>query len=234
MKTTLGGALSVKNLRTSLKQGYSKDKVKQNIGDYEYNEKLSNKEAQVYYNPITNHSIVAHRGSQGFNDYLTDAAYIMTGYKGDRFKNSSKVQKQAEDLYGSQNVSTVGHSLGSWLSSDVGKNSKEIINLNKPYSPFARKRDNEINIRTKSDPFSFSLPTEDDKNKTINKSYWNPSYNHSVDRLEKMNENEIVGTGLLKKDLKLIIKNHNKNSNIKIRYGTLSKKELKDIVKSIQ
>jgi hypothetical protein len=176
---------------------------------------------------------VVHRGSQGLNDYMTDAAYITTGYKGDRFKNSSKVQKQAEEKYGSQNVSTIGHSLGSWLSSDVGKNSKEIINLNKPYALFARKRDNEINIRTKSDPFSFSLPTEDDKNKTINKSYWNPLYNHSVDRLQELNQDGIIGTGLLKKDLKLIIKNHNKNLKNKIKYGTLSKKELQQIVKTI-
>jgi hypothetical protein len=144
MKTLEGGALSVAKIRTALKQSYNKDKVKKSIDGYEFNPKLSNREAQVYNNPTTNHSIVVHRGSQGFNDYMTDAAYITTGYKGDRFKNSSKVQRDAENLYGSQNVSTVGHSLGSWLSSDVGKNSKEIINLNKPYAPFARKRDNEI------------------------------------------------------------------------------------------
>lgn len=233
MKTTLvGKSLSIKNLKQSLKQSYNKDKEKQNIDGYEFNKQMSNQTAQVYHNPKTNHAIVSHKGSQGLNDYLTDVAYITTGYKGDRFKNSSKVQALAEQKYGSNNVSTVGHSLGSWLASDVGKNSKEIINLNKPYSPYTRLRDNEFNIRTKSDPFSFNLTKEDAKNKTINKSYWNPLYNHSVDRLGEIDQNQIVGSGL-KKDLKLIIKNHNKNSKIKIKYGTLSKKELQEIVKTI-
>merc|ERR1712006_61647 len=86
----------------------------------------------------TGQVLVVHRGTQGLHDVFTDIAYTATGYKGKRFKDANKIQKQAESKYGAKNISTLGHSLGSLVSSDVGSNSKEIINYNEPIIPWSR------------------------------------------------------------------------------------------------
>ena len=229
-----GKAVSVKTLQQALKASYLKNKKKEGFGDYEPVQHLTDNEAQVYYNPKTKQAIVSHRGTQGISDVMTDLAYATTGYKGKRFKKAERVQKEAERLFGNQNISTVGHSLGSLISSEVGKDSKEIINYNKPIVPFGKKRQNEYVVKTSNDPFSFFY--KDKKNpqsRTIDSKTINPFYEHSIDRLEGINPEEMIGKGLKIKELKQMIKDHNKisKSNQKIKgYGKMKKKELQEAI----
>ena len=238
MEIIQGKALSTRTLKNALKNSYGKSKKKQGFDGYEPVSNLTDTEAQVYFNPKTNHAIVSHRGTQGIGDAFQDVAYGLTGYKGRRFKKAERVQKEAERKYGSQNVSTVGHSLGSLISSDVGRNSKEIINYNKPVVPFGKKRENEYVVKTANDPFSFfNKPSKSDtKTKVIQSKTINPLYEHSTDRLDALNPDEMIGKGLRVKELKQMIKDHNKmaKSQMKIKgYGKMKKRDLQQVVNQV-
>ena len=74
----------------------------------------------MYYHLELNRAVVVHRGTQDSRDVANDIAYMTLGVQGDRFRHSKKIQQQAEKKYGAKNVSTLGHSLESILSSDVG------------------------------------------------------------------------------------------------------------------
>jgi len=120
---------------------------------------LSGKRAQVYRNPDTGQVVVAHRGTAGLHDWVTNFRVLTGSAKGtDRFKHADKVQRAAEAKYGSDNVTTIGHSLGAQLATDTGSKSREIITLNKPMTPLDTvigQHANQYNVRTKNDPVSF-------------------------------------------------------------------------------
>jgi hypothetical protein len=219
-----GGKLSVKDTQALLKKSY--DSKLGDINDYELDPSLSDKEVQVYKKKGTNEAVVVHRGTQGIKDWGTDLqlALGMDIKQGRRYKHSEDIQKKAEAKYGSQNVSTLGHSLGSKLASDVGENSKEIINLNKAVvpsdllNPNAVKK-NEYNIRTSLDPVSaFSKitglfkPSSEKNTLTIPSQTINPLTEHSTGVLDRIDADTQIGRGHVKK---------------------MSKKHLKDVIKKL-
>ena len=232
-----GGSLPVRDVKAFLSKSYSKEKPS-DYGDYKVDPSLSDHRVQVYHNPSRNHAVVVHRGTADVRDVANDALHI-AGYKGDRFYHSRSIQKKAEKKYGSQNVSTLGHSLGSLIASDVGKNSKEIINYNKPFDPKGNTNSNEYNIKTTRDPFSFFVPRKKNtiqiKSKTMN-----PVAEHSIDRLDDLPQEQLLGKGRNRglsmfsvKELKQYIKEHNKKhrSGQKIKgYGKMKKHQLKEAV----
>ena len=240
-----GGALPIKDIKALLDKSYSGQRPS-SYGDYEVDPELSDTKVQVYHHKKTGKAVVVHRGTKGFGDVLADVAYATTGYKGKRFKHSSQKQKGAEDKYGAQNVTTLGHSLGTLLSSDVGSNSHEIINYNKPRLPYAKKRENEFNVRTTRDPFSFFKTSKDKNTKMIDSKTFNPVHEHSVDRLSELPEDEMIGhgrgkglAGLKIADLKALIKDHNRKqrggSGKKVKgYGKMTKAQLKEAVISMR
>ena len=236
-----GRAISIGDLKTALDKSYSKTKVKTGFGDFQVDSDLTTKETQTYVNSKTGQVLVVHRGTQGLRDVFTDIAYTATGYKGKRFKDANKIQKQAESKYGAENISTLGHSLGSLVSSDVGSNSKEIINYNKPIIPWSRKRENEYNISTENDPFSwFHKPKKTEKHIKIESNTVNPIQEHSINQLEKLENEMMIGIGIRKMkiaDLKQMIKQHNKRQKkpqMKIKgYGKMKKAELREIANKI-
>ena len=236
-----GRAISIGDLKTALDKSYSKTKVKTGFGDFQVDSDLTTKETQTYVNSKTGQVLVVHRGTQGLRDVFTDIAYTATGYKGKRFKDANKIQKQAESKYGAENISTLGHSLGSLVSSDVGSNSKEIINYNKPIIPWSRKRENEYNISTENDPFSwFHKPKKTEKHIKIESNTVNPIQEHSINQLDKLENEMMIGIGIRKMkiaDLKQMIKQHNKRQKkpeMKIKgYGKLKKAELREIANKI-
>ncbi len=236
-----GQAISIGDLKTALDKSYSKSKVKAGFGDFQVDSDLTTKETQTYVNPKTGQVLVVHRGTQGLRDVFTDIAYTATGYKGKRFKDANKIQKQAESKYGAENISTLGHSLGSLVSSDVGSNSKEIINYNKPIIPWSRKRENEYNISTENDPFSwFYRPKKNEKHIKIESNTVNPIQEHSINQLDKLENEMMIGEGIRKMkiaDLKQMIKQHNKRQKkpqMKIKgYGKMKKAELREIANKI-
>ena len=236
-----GRAISIGDLKTALDKSYSKSIVKSGFNDFQVDPDLTTKETQTYVNSKTGQVLVVHRGTQGLRDVFTDIAYTATGYKGKRFKDANKIQKQAESKYGAENISTLGHSLGSLVSSDVGSNSKEIINYNKPIIPWSRKRENEYNISTENDPFSwFHKPKKTEKHIKIESNTVNPIQEHSINQLDKLENEMMIGIGIRKMkiaDLKQMIKQHNKRQKkpqMKIKgYGKMKKAELREIANKI-
>ena len=236
-----GRAISIGDLKTALDKSYSTTKVKTGFGDFQVDSELTTKETQTYVNSKTGQVLVVHRGTQGLRDVFTDIAYTATGYKGKRFKDANKIQKKAESKYGAENISTLGHSLGSLVSSDVGSNSKEIINYNKPIIPWSRKRENEYNISTENDPFSwFHKPKKTEKHIKIESNTVNPIQEHSINQLDKLENEMMIGEGIRKMkiaDLKQMIKQCNKlqkKPEMKIKgYGKMKKAELRKIANKI-
>ena len=147
-------------LRKFLKGGYEA-KTPEEIDGYILDKDISHSTAKVYYNAEKNEAIINHRGSQGMVDWLYNAAYMYGGedyYKlTPRYYEAKKAQEATEKKYGSENTITIGHSSGGLLSELLGKNSKQIITLNKAARPvfFPKiKHKNQLDIRSKCDIIS--------------------------------------------------------------------------------
>jgi hypothetical protein len=237
-----GGKLSTKYIKEFLKQSYNKKL--QNIGDYDVDHTLSGQRVQVYKHKYSPQTVVVHRGTKGLQDVYNDMKYALgmdiTNSK--RLKYANDIQKKAEEKYGKDNITTLGHSLGSHISSSVGKNSKEIINLNKPIGIqdlYSKPLANEYNVRTTLDPVSFLLPfskQNNDKLITIPSKTINPLAEHKTDVLDRLPVDTMIGQGIhsfLKKDLKHIIKHH-PHRHLKPKYNITgkTKKELIDYIET--
>jgi hypothetical protein len=152
-KKKKGGKLRATEVRNLLDASYQ-DEPPQNIGDWVLDNGLSNQYGKVYYKPDGS-AVVAHRGTDTtLKDWGNNLAYAMGNYENtDRYKQGKSIQDQAESKYGAKNISTLGHSQGSILSRKLGKNTKEIINVNPAYRgevPLA----NEYNVRSSKDVVS--------------------------------------------------------------------------------
>ena len=188
-----GGKISVNNLQKFFTNSYSK-KPEQNIDDYLLDEALTNDIAKVYHDPKTGHAVITHRGTSGASDWLNNAAYATGLYKyTTRYKQGQKSQKATEKKYGAKNVSTLGHSQGAVLSRHLGKNSKEIINLNPAYVN-EKPAQNEYNIKSSRDVVSALKPIHSQDINIKAKTY-NPLTEHSYDILERLNPDQMVGRG---------------------------------------
>lgn len=182
----VGGKIDKKQLGSFLDNSYTDAKEqKKEINGFERDDELSGNRAQVYRNPKSGKVIVAHRGTKDLSDVVTDVG-LAVGYRGGRrFKHGERVQKQAEAKYGSENVTTIGHSLGSSIAEKVGKNSRKIITANKPVVPtdilFGKTPPkNQTDIRTSFDPVSILRPLQKGKVRTIKSKTYNPLTEHSV------------------------------------------------------
>ncbi len=193
-----GKGLYANILRDFLSNGYKKDQAK-SLDGFQRDDSLSGQRAQVYNKPDTKQTIVVHRGTQGFQDVLTDlklAFHPSLYMKSNRFQHAKAIQEQAENKYGKENITTVGHSLGAKLAADVGGKSKEIITYNKPIIPqeiFKQTRKNETSIRTKMDPVSI-LGSLNPNIKQISTKTLNPITAHNTAQLGEI-KNEFVGAG---------------------------------------
>jgi hypothetical protein len=106
----------------------------------------------------TGEAVINHRGTAGMFDWFNNAAYMYGGealYKlTPRYQEAYYKQKQVEKKYGKENTITVAHSQGGLLAELVGKDSKEIITLNKATRPAffpPKKHKNQTDIRSKCD-----------------------------------------------------------------------------------
>lgn len=193
----LGGALSQKDLKGLLGASYDPT---DNVNDFQLDKDSSSKTSQVYHNPKTGQTVVAHRGTKGIMDWGNNLVYAVAGKKGykmtPRYKEAEKVQKKAEEKYGAKNVSTIGHSQGGLQAELLGKDSKEIITLNKATRPFENKAEkNQTDIRTSGDVVSALNPFQKkNKEKVIQSKTSNPLTEHSLDTVEETDE--MVGEGL--------------------------------------
>jgi len=195
-----GGAVAVKNIKSFIDESYNK-KAKDKIDDYELDKSISNDYAKVYYNPKTRHCVVVHRGTQGASDWLNNVAYVVGAYKlTNRYKTGKEIQQKAEKKYGKSNVSTLGHSQGAMIASEVGKKSKEIIKLNPAYKG-EKEGKNEYTIRSKSDVVSGVKHFKpSDQTITIKAETYNPLKEHSSDILNRLDQEQMIGSGIETKE----------------------------------
>ena len=139
---------------------------------------------------------------------------------------------EAERQLGSQSASTVAHSLGSMLLSEVGRSSKEATSCSKPVTPLGRRLEGEYVVKTSSDPLSwFHRPKQDQKSRATKSTSVSPLCEHSADRLGALRPDEVIGKGLKVKELKSTIKEHSKRSKSQVKvkgYGTVKKAELQE------
>lgn len=213
-----GGKVSGKELNYFIKASYSKDRPN-SLGDYMLDKEISKGSVAVYHNPKTKDTKVIHRGTEGTKeDWANNLAYISGQYeKTDRYKRSKVAQERAEKKYGAENIDTLGHSQGAILSSKLGKNTRNIINVNPAYMGEAT-GSNVTNIRSSGDVVS-SLLTPTDKVKslfgykpkgkteTIKAESWNPLTEHKGDILLR-DENKMYGKGIMNKEKVAFLKEH--------------------------
>lgn len=152
-KKRRGGKLSADEVKNFLDQSYNKN-AKESLDGYHLDKSLSSDTAKVYHNPTTGQTIVAHRGTSGVKDWANNLAYAVGAYKWtDRYKKGKKAQEGAEKKYGKDTISTLGHSQGAVNARLLGKDTKEIINVNPAYR-FEAPAKNEYTIRSSSDVVS--------------------------------------------------------------------------------
>jgi len=194
-----GGALSVGSLKNLLNASY--DKKQKTVDNFVQDRDLSTKTSKVYYNPETGQTVVAHKGTTGFTDWANNAMYAVGGenlYKTtDRYKEAKQVQRNAEKKYGRDNISTIGHSQGGLQAELLGKKGKETITLNKATRPFSNTQaENQYDVRTKNDAVSALNPFQTYKpDLTVDAGTSNPLTAHSVDSLNKADQNQMIGKG---------------------------------------
>jgi hypothetical protein len=170
--------------------------------DYKVDKSLSGQRVQIYFNPTTKKAYVVHRGSQGSVDWLN--TNLRLGLFNDtssaRFQYSKDIQKKAEEKYGKDNVTTLGHSLGSKLAETSAAKDSKVVTYNGvslPNDYFKKTNKNQTNIRTSNDVVSILKPLVQNKNtRTIKSDSYNPLKAHSFGGLDKMNQQEIIGKGL--------------------------------------
>jgi hypothetical protein len=209
----VGGKMPARDIQNLLNKSY--DPEISSYDGYEIDPELSGERVQVYKKKGTNEAVVVHRGTKGIHDWGNDLKLVLGSDLKDtaRYKHADKIQKQAEAKYGAENVTTLGHSLGSKLASDVGRDSKEVITYNKPslYENY-NANPKETTIRTQYDPVSILLPNKTSDIFTIPSTSFNPLKEHSPDAIGRIDGDTLIGKGHVRK---------------------LSKKHLKDIIKKL-
>jgi hypothetical protein len=179
------------------------------IGDeYILDVALSNKTALVYFHKDTKKAVVIHRGTKGVADWANNAAYVTGYYKmTNRYKTGRAVQKRAELKYGADNVTTLGHSQGSVIARNVGRDSKQIINVNPAWMGETQSK-NEYVVRAEGDPVSKSYALKMGATSVLHPS-WARKHNvviesdptaswaqeHNSDVLARLGSREIGGSG---------------------------------------
>jgi predicted esterase YcpF (UPF0227 family) len=153
----------------------------------------------VYYHPETKHLVVNHRGTKGVYDIMTDIGLMFGQKSNKRFEHGKKITDEALKKYNTDNVTISGHSLGSEIARQAGKNTKhDIIVVNPAIAPldmFNEQKDNETVIRSTLDPISalHNLNPYANESRTIDidaKTY-NPLEEHSVAILNDLGDQEI-------------------------------------------
>jgi len=197
-----GGALKASDLRKLLSSSYTGEPV----DNWRMEKSMSTKNSKVYRNPSTGQVVVAHKGTQGATDWGNNLVYAVTGEMGykqtRRFKEAQKVQKAAQNAFGKDMVSTIGHSQGGLQAQMLGGDSKEIITVNKATRPGeavygSSKKRNQTDVRTSIDPVSaFRSPFASKKKQvTIDADTTDPVDAHSYKHLDKLGDT-MIGEGV--------------------------------------
>jgi hypothetical protein len=228
----LGRALKAKDIHDFIvdsRQVKSKD-----VNDFKLDKELSSASAKVYFNPVTKQSVVVYRGTNTFNDILTDVRALLGLESHDQFENSYLTQEKAIEKYGASNMSTIGFSLGGLFAKKYSIPSHEIITYN-PFTLLNNRENalNEFTIKTNNDLIS-ALKNPYKNDIIVPVDLINPVETHKLKHLKYLNNSELIGHGvdfnkMNVKQLKQAIK----SSNNKIKITRLKKNELVKICESL-
>jgi len=202
-----GGKLSVKEIKLFLQASYDVNDKEKFINGYQMDVGLSNKWGKVFVSQELRKVIIAHRGTRSAKDWRNNATIGLGVYQlTDRFKTGKLLQEQAEYKYRGYKFYTLGHSQAGKLVQLLGQNTTG-ISVNPAYL-LENQRSNEFTIRSSHDPVSgvtkttqgtvlnVTNPKFNRRNNIIvpSKSY-NPLSNHSLDMLDNLDENMMIGRG---------------------------------------
>jgi hypothetical protein len=194
-KKKKGGALTARELKRTLAASYD-DVPMDATNDFKVDKELSGKRTKIFHNSKTGQTVVAHRGTASIQDVGTDLG-LAVGYRNKRFKHAAKVQKQAEAKYGTDNMDTIGHSLGGIIAEEVGGNSKNVITMNKAVvDPFRRNLKNQTDVKTSNDPVSMLNRFSSNKAHVIPSQKFNPLNpfkEHTVTTLKRVKKDKQYG-----------------------------------------
>ena len=123
--------LSKDQLQTMLANTYKPNTDGDNVGRYMLDTSLSDNRVKVYHDAETKHTVVGHRGSASKGDWWENLLYSRGIKAGANFKHSREVQKKAQAKYGTENLTTIGHSKGALHAQEFGQ-AGDIVTLNKP------------------------------------------------------------------------------------------------------
>lgn len=189
VKEMIGGAISGKSLKSILKSSYNRKKTG-DVEGYTLDKELSGRRVKTYIDNATGEVVMVNRGTQGFQDMVTDAKLFFVPKSQlksmKRFQYADNMLKKIEDKYGKGNVNVIGHSLGSKIAETIAdENHKNIITYNKPVLPFRKssKKSNQVDIKTTFDPVSaFDTPTANDI--VLPSKTYDPLREHSLGALD--------------------------------------------------
>lgn len=196
-----GGSLSSEDLEALLAKSYHSQNPS-DYKDFQVDKSLSGQRVQVYHNPTTQQTIVAHRGTTSVPNWIENVAYAVGNDKsGKAFQHSKKIQDQAYQKYGKENITTIGHSKGALHAQEYGKEGKEVITLNKPVNIhdalFTRVPKSQTDIRTQYDPVSFLRPFQrGNKAETIKSTTKNPLAEHKTSVLGRLDPRRLFGSAV--------------------------------------
>ena len=247
-----GGALKASQIKDIVDLSYKKGNKDKAPAGYTLDKELSDDRVKVYKDLNSQQVIVAHRGSDGWRDWLDNARYA---FRGDMkstgtYKEHKKKHDKALDKYGADNVIAVGHSRAGKYVEELNKDRpvKEVLTYNKAagLTDVLRKNPkNQTDIRTSRDLVSMLNPFQRNSNKvvTIDQHTFNPLKSHGTSGLEILGE-KLVGQGFKGKrfnskklrvgDMRKFIKLFKKHQGEKFTGGAkITKKGLCEMIQPI-
>ena len=196
-----GGSLNVSVLKDMLHNSYKKKKEQKNdINGYVLDNDLSGERVKVYHNNNKNHTVVAHRGTNGMQDWITDARLLIGDKTNKRYQHAKDISNKAHEKYQGSKFTQIGHSLAGDIANESKQNNDEVIKYNAPTTPIdilKPQQNNEYRIRTSLDPISVLQPLSPfNKNKnniTIPSNNFNLYDQHKIKQLKHLDKDLMIG-----------------------------------------
>jgi hypothetical protein len=173
------------------------------VGDYILDRALSSDRAAVYFNPITQKTLVTNRGTAPtLQDWSNNLALARGQYNDTaRMRHALATQNAVIEKYGSVVDTNIGHSQSQAIASNLNRRglTGEIITVNGATMPWDTQASNETRIRSKGDVVSAVqsfLPRS--RNLTIDAETFNPLTEHSASILDRVNQYTVFGKGFMR------------------------------------
>jgi hypothetical protein len=195
-----------KSLKNFVDASYKKKSEAQNVDGYQLDRDLSTKRNKVYHDPNTGKVVHTIAGTDTLKDWSNNALIPFGLHKySNRYKNSKKIQKQANEKYGKSNVDVVSHSQSGHIANNLA-NEGLIGGLNTTLNPAiigSHHKDMKV-VKSVLDPVSLLTNTTKNDVKIIPKTL-NPITEHSTNIIDKTKKNifhsgkplkEIFGFGI--------------------------------------